>query len=59
MKIMEEGPRFREKISDWNEGQQRSMFVLEITHQETRFLWRQTGPDSSSQALNLNFSFVK
>lgn len=38
MKITKESPRYREKTSDLNKGQQPSMLVLGITHQETGLL---------------------
>lgn len=37
MKITEESPRCREKMSDLNKGQQPSMPVLGITHQDTDY----------------------
>lgn len=37
MKITEEFPRCREKMSDLNKGQQPSMPVLGITHQDTDY----------------------
>lgn len=37
MKITEESPGFRERMSDLNEGQQPSMPVLGVTHRETDY----------------------